>query len=179
MTDDRDSADVWKLAADDFDSVVELTRDLVRIPSRGGIDPYEPILDHMQRWLAEHGLPCRRLPGPDGATVALVSEVTGGRPGPRYVLDACLDTAPYGDEAAWTLPPVSGQIAGGWLHGRGSADSKAEPRSSPTSPSTSRPSQAAWPAPSCCCTTSMSTPEGSGEPMPTSRGRTHPNGSTG
>lgn len=36
-----------------------------------------------------------------------------------------MDTAPFGDEAAWTFPPTSGQIAGGWLHGRGSFDSKA------------------------------------------------------
>jgi succinyl-diaminopimelate desuccinylase len=35
----------------------------------------------------------RRLPGPGGEMVALVCEITGGRPGPRYVLDACLDTA--------------------------------------------------------------------------------------
>ena len=41
------------------------------------------------------------------------------------MLDACLDTAPFGDEAAWTYPPASGQITRGWLHGRGSADSKA------------------------------------------------------
>lgn len=57
--------------------------------------------------------------------MALACEVAGGRPGPRFVLDACLDTAPFGDEAAWTFPPTSGQIAGGWLHGRGSSDSKA------------------------------------------------------
>ena len=44
---------------------------------------------------------------------------------PRYVLDACLDTAPFGDETTWTYPPTSGEIAGGWLHGRGSSDSKA------------------------------------------------------
>ena len=42
-----------------------------------------------------------------------------------YVLDACLDTAPFGDETAWTYPPLSGQITRGWLHGRGSSDSKA------------------------------------------------------
>jgi succinyl-diaminopimelate desuccinylase len=60
-----------------------------------------------------------------GETVALMCEITGGRPGPRYVLDACLDTAPFGNQAVWSYPPASGQIAGGWLHGRGSADSKA------------------------------------------------------
>jgi succinyl-diaminopimelate desuccinylase len=41
------------------------------------------------------------------------------------VLDACLDTAPFGDEAAWSYPPTSGQIDGGWLHGRGACDSEA------------------------------------------------------
>ena len=45
--------------------------------------------------------------------------------GSRYVLDVCLDTAPFGDEAAWTYPPTSGEIDGGWLHGRGACDSKA------------------------------------------------------
>ena len=41
------------------------------------------------------------------------------------MLDACLDTAPFGDEAAWTYPPLSGEITGPWLHGRGTSDSKA------------------------------------------------------
>jgi succinyl-diaminopimelate desuccinylase len=112
-------------AGDDYASVVKLTRDLVRIPSRGGIDPYDAVLDCMASWLAEHDLRCRRLAGPGGTTVALSCEITGTGRGPRYVLDACLDTAPFGDETAWTYPPTSGEITGGWLHGRGSSDSKA------------------------------------------------------
>jgi succinyl-diaminopimelate desuccinylase len=40
------------------------------------------------------------------------------------VLDACVDTAPFGNEAAWTHPPLSGAIEDGWLYGRGSSDSK-------------------------------------------------------
>jgi succinyl-diaminopimelate desuccinylase len=114
-----------RAAREDYDAVAKLTRMLVRVPSRGGIDPYEPVLECMSAWLGEHGLAGRRVAGPGGATVALTCELPGGRPGPRFVLDACLDTAPFGDEAAWTHPPTSGQIADGWLHGRGSADSKA------------------------------------------------------
>jgi succinyl-diaminopimelate desuccinylase len=117
--------DPLRAAREDYDAVVKLTRELVRVPSRGGIDPYDPVLECMAAWLGEHGLASRRLAGPGGATVALTCEVPGGRAGPRYVLDACLDTAPFGDEAAWTYPPASGEIAGGWLHGRGSSDSKA------------------------------------------------------
>jgi succinyl-diaminopimelate desuccinylase len=114
-----------RAARDDHDAVVKLTRELVRIPSRGGIDPYDPVLDYMASWLTEHDLSCQRLTGPGGTTVALTCQITGTGPGPRYVLDACLDTAPFGDENAWTYPPTSGEITGGWLHGRGSSDSKA------------------------------------------------------
>ena len=100
--------DLLRAAREDYDAVVELTRRLVRVPSRGGIDPYGPVLECMSAWLGEHGLACRRVAGPGGTPVALTCELPGGRPGPRFVLDACLDTAPFGDEAAWTHPPASG-----------------------------------------------------------------------
>jgi succinyl-diaminopimelate desuccinylase len=117
--------DTLQAAGEDAADVVKLTRELVRVPSRGGIDSYDPVLETMAAWLGDHGLACRRLAGPDRTVVALTCEVAGGRPGPRYVLDACLDTAPFGDESAWAYPPLSGEITGGWLHGRGSSDSKA------------------------------------------------------
>ncbi|WP_405145117.1 M20/M25/M40 family metallo-hydrolase [Sphaerisporangium sp. NBC_01403] len=120
-----DAASVLAAAERDLGSVVEFARDLVRIPSRGGIDAYDPILDRVAAWLAERGIAVRRLAEPGGTTVALTCEVTGGRPGPRYVLDACLDTAPFGDEAAWSYSPLSGELADGWLRGRGASDSKA------------------------------------------------------
>ena len=116
--------DVLTAAKEDHDSVVELTRALIAIPSRGGIDAYEPVLDHVAAWLAEHALSAIVLRDGTGAAVALTCEVVGGRPGPRWVLDACLDTAPYGDLDAWTHPPASAQVVDGWLYGRGSSDSK-------------------------------------------------------
>lgn len=118
------AADPTLDAAADTVSVTELTRQLIRIPSRGGLDPYEPILELLEGWLAGRGLTPRRLHDQAGSPVALVCDLDGGRPGPRYVLDACLDTAPFGDEDAWTYPPTSGTVADGWLHGRGSSDSK-------------------------------------------------------
>jgi succinyl-diaminopimelate desuccinylase len=112
-------------AVEDLDSVVALTRELVRIPSRGGIDPYDPILDHVAGWLRARHLPATVLTETGGAMVGLVTEIRGAHPGPRWVLDACLDTAPFGDESAWTHAPTSGLVDDGWLWGRGSADSKA------------------------------------------------------
>jgi succinyl-diaminopimelate desuccinylase len=116
--------DILQAAREDHDSVVEPPRDLVRIPSRGGIDPYGPVLECMAAWLGEHGLACRRQAGAGGATVALTCEVHGGSAAPG------MSWMP-----AWTPlrsatrrhgpTPASGHIAGGWLHGRGSSDSEA------------------------------------------------------
>lgn len=114
----------WAAAKEDHESVIDLTRDLVAIPSRAGIDPYTPVLDHLNRWMSQRGLNTTELHDATGATVGLTCEIRGAMPGPRLVLDACLDTAPFGDELAWTHPPTSATITEGWLHGRGSADSK-------------------------------------------------------
>jgi succinyl-diaminopimelate desuccinylase len=80
----------------------------------------------MRDWLTSHGVPSRALTAKDtGDPVGLVCDVPGARPGPRYVLDACIDTAPFGDPTVWRHPPTSGVIENGRLYGRGSADSKA------------------------------------------------------
>ncbi|MFB7955836.1 M20 family metallopeptidase [Streptomyces sp. NPDC056045] len=105
-------------------SVVELASELIRCPSRAGIDDYRPVLTVLEDWLAARALPHRRLHDAAGALVGLLVEIPGGRPGAWWTLDACVDTAPYGDEGAWSFPPDSGDIVDGWLRGRGAADSK-------------------------------------------------------
>jgi succinyl-diaminopimelate desuccinylase len=100
----------------DADSVLRLARDLIALPSRAGLDDYGPVIDTVTAWLRSRGLPAVVLPGGTGVTCP----ITGAHPGPRWVLDACLDTAPFGDEDAWTRPPTSAAVHDGWLHGRGS-----------------------------------------------------------
>jgi succinyl-diaminopimelate desuccinylase len=118
-----DLAAVGARAAADYPSVVDLLSELVRTPSRGGVDDYAPVVEVVTSWLARAGLAPKVLG--DKGPVAVVCEVAGSQPGPRYVLDACLDTAGLGDENAWTQPAFSGAVVDGWLHGRGSSDSKA------------------------------------------------------
>ncbi|MGH3930137.1 MAG: M20 family metallopeptidase [Pseudonocardiaceae bacterium] len=122
---DLDHGRVLAAAKEDHDAVIELTRALVRIPSRAGIDVGDPIIDLLSRWMSEHALPATVLRNDTGAAVGLTTQIRGAYPGPQWVLDACLDSAPFGDEDAWTHPPTSGFIADGWLWGRGSSDSKA------------------------------------------------------
>jgi succinyl-diaminopimelate desuccinylase len=109
------------------DSIVEMIGDLIRIPSQGGLDPAGPVLNYIERWLRDHGLSeARRLQDPTSMDqVGIMCDVEGHQTGPRYVLDACVDTAPFGNESDWTHPPTSATIADGWMYGRGSADSKA------------------------------------------------------
>jgi len=115
-----------RAAADaDHESVIDLVQRLVRTPSRAGTDPYEPILGLVEGWLQQRGLRPWRLRDDTGGPVGLACDVEGVRPGPCYVLDACVDTAPFGEEHAWRYPPTSGAMVDGWLFGRGSADCKA------------------------------------------------------
>lgn len=105
--------DTLQAAREDYDAVVKLTGIWCGFPAAGD----RPL----RAGAGVHGglagrarpvMPSASQAG--GATVALTCEVPGGRPGPRFVLDACLDTPPFGDEAAWTYPPASGQITRGW-----------------------------------------------------------------
>ncbi|WP_225805545.1 M20 family metallopeptidase [Streptomyces sp. NK15101] len=105
-------------------SVVKLAQELVRRPSRGGIDDYGPVLGVLEEWLTARTVPHRRLHDGAGAPVGLLVEVAGDRPGPWWTLDACVDTAPYGDTTRWSFHPTCGQERDGWLLGRGAADSK-------------------------------------------------------
>ncbi|MFB6524859.1 M20 family metallopeptidase [Streptomyces sp. NPDC056399] len=105
-------------------SVVRLAHDLIRRPSRGGIDDYGPVLGVLEEWLTARAVPHRRLHDNAGALVGLLVEVAGDRPGPWWTLDACVDTAPYGDRTRWSFHPHCGHVRDGWLLGRGAADSK-------------------------------------------------------
>ncbi|RJQ75701.1 M20 family peptidase [Pseudonocardiaceae bacterium YIM PH 21723] len=112
-------------AKEDEESVVALLRALVQVPSRAGTDKYEPVLEVTRAWLLEHKLPSTVLRSPDGSPLGMFCEIKGGHGGKRWVLNACLDTAPFGNEQAWSYAPTSAAVDGGWLYGRGAADSKA------------------------------------------------------
>ena len=106
-----------------LDAIVALTRELVRIPSRGGEDSPERVLQVVREWLEDRGLPVAVVRS-GGEPVATVVELIGHEPGPTYCLDACLDTAAFGDLDAWQTAPTEAVVANGRLYGRGAADSK-------------------------------------------------------
>jgi len=82
------------------------------------------MIDQVATWLKDHDVTVSVLTADRGRPVAVVGEVTGRTRGPTYCLDACLDTAPFGDLSAWDHPPTEPRILDGWLYGRGAADCK-------------------------------------------------------
>lgn len=107
----------------EVESIVELAKTLIAIPSQGGIDAPDAIIEAIRQWLAEHRLEPTVLRNGAGDPVGVTVDIVAG-PGPRYCLNACLDTAPFGDPAAWSDAPTAGVVRGGWLVGRGAADCK-------------------------------------------------------
>ncbi|MDQ3154460.1 MAG: hypothetical protein M3R63_22980, partial [Actinomycetota bacterium] len=109
-----DHAQIVASAKEDHESVLELTRALARIPSRAGIDPYDPIIDLLSRWMREHDLPADVVRDGTGAAVGLTAEVHGARPGPRWVLDPAWTPRPSVTRTPGPirLPPGSPTTAG-------------------------------------------------------------------
>jgi succinyl-diaminopimelate desuccinylase len=106
-------------------SMTRLLVELVSCPSRAGVDDCTPVLELIAGWLQNRGVPHEWVRDPQGRPLGLAGGIEGAREGPVYLLDATADTAPFGDPAAWVYPPDRATVEGGWLYGRGSADSKA------------------------------------------------------
>lgn len=102
-------------------SMVEFLRQLVAIPSQAGSDDPAAIVQAVGAWLAENGVRFQRLGTARNPRALVINPPTQE----VLLLNACLDTAPVGDLAQWTYSPFGAAEHEGWLHGRGSADSKA------------------------------------------------------
>lgn len=104
---------------------LELTQKLVRTPSQADIDDPMQVALVMQQFLERNHI-SPNIIWHGKAPLAVVAHIKGAYPGRAYLFDACLDTAPAGDKVTWNnRKPFSGAVKGGWLYGRGSADSKA------------------------------------------------------
>ena len=107
--------------------VVELTSELVRIPSV--FRPGEPdaneraVAAAVEAWLRREGFAVEVQEVAPGRP-NVIGWLDGGTPGPTLCLEGHTDVVTEGDPAAWRHPPWSGLVEDGRVHGRGSADMK-------------------------------------------------------
>jgi len=115
------------LARVDESELVELTRDLVRIPSvvRAG-DPASgeaAVAAHVERWLVKEGFEVEVQPVAPGRPNVL-GWIGDGSAGPTLLLEGHTDVVTEGDPREWTHPPFAAELADGRIWGRGAADMK-------------------------------------------------------
>ncbi|HSR42685.1 MAG TPA: ArgE/DapE family deacylase [Longimicrobiales bacterium] len=121
----------------DAEGLVDTARRLVRIPSWDGketpaqelvaseavrlgleVDVWELPLDE----LAAHPAHAAELERTEA--LGVVGTLPGRGGGRDLILNGHVDVVPPGDGALWDRPPFSGEVAGGYLHGRGALDLK-------------------------------------------------------
>lgn len=101
-----------------FDQALSFARDLIRIPSLSGAegDVAARVLTEMRDlrfddvWVDELG--------------NVIGVVRGVAHGPTVLLNSHLDVVSEGDPEEWEHPPFAGDVADGFLHGRGAMDIK-------------------------------------------------------
>jgi succinyl-diaminopimelate desuccinylase len=106
---------------------VELTRDLIRIPSVTPAD--EGAMDVLERHLTALGFTCRRLAfeGPGGEGVHARIENLYARRGtasPNLCFAGHTDVVPTGPSDKWSAQPFNAEVKDGVLYGRGAVDMK-------------------------------------------------------
>lgn len=104
------------------EAVVELTQELVRIPSENPTRDEIELGKYIAELLKAHDIETEVQPV-QGERANVIGRLRGAG-GPPLVLIAHLDTVPIGDKSKWTHNPFGGEIVDGKLYGRGSCDMK-------------------------------------------------------
>lgn len=118
------SAEESILASVNADSVVGMTRELVRRPSVNPPGDYAAVADYAEAVMREAGLVdiTRCIGEPDRPNI--IGRLPGAGGGPSFCLSSHMDVVDPGDPSAWRFPPFEARVEDGVLWGRGSADSK-------------------------------------------------------
>ena len=119
-------------------TIVEALQELVRIPSQTGDEG--AVQEALARMMRGHGLdvdvwePDAEALAPHAESVTLTPGFVGrpnvvgvqqGRGGGRaLILNGHIDTVEIGDPKPWSRDPLGGEVADGWLYGRGACDMK-------------------------------------------------------
>jgi putative selenium metabolism hydrolase len=101
-----------------FENALEFAAELIRIPSLPGEEG--AVAERLRQEMENLGLEDVR--GDDAGNVIGVARGRGSAP--SVLLNCHLDVVAEGDHDEWEVPPFSGAVKDGYLHGRGSMDIK-------------------------------------------------------
>lgn len=109
--------------------IVELERDLVRIPSvNTGKMPTgneTPVAEFVRDWLHSEDITDTSVLARDPQRGNIIAVYPGSQPKTRLMLMSHTDVVPVEDESKWTHEPFAAEVSGGRVYGRGASDCKA------------------------------------------------------
>ena len=110
-----------------FDEILSLHRDLVRIPSvNTGFMPTgneTEAADYARQWLGQRGISSEILES-DKDRGNLIAQMPGASGQNKLLLMSHLDVVPVEDEAKWNYAPFGAEVDAGRVYGRGASDCK-------------------------------------------------------
>lgn len=109
-------------AKDEFDSLIKLTSDLVRIPSVNPPGDVSDVVGFVRDFLDGIGIKYDVYEPKKG--VITVYAYIGEEESDYLHLNGHLDVVPEGDVDKWSYDPYSGVVRDGYVYGRGSSDMK-------------------------------------------------------
>ena len=119
----------WEAIDAEADFTVELTREMVRIPTVNPKFQLDPEInrepehqDLMEKVLKDEGFETERWDVFEGRPNVLGDKA--GSEEKSLILCGHVDVVPVGDPSAWKRPPFSAEVDGGFIWGRGAVDMK-------------------------------------------------------
>ncbi|KRK97453.1 succinyl-diaminopimelate desuccinylase [Secundilactobacillus odoratitofui DSM 19909 = JCM 15043] len=105
----------------DKQTKIDILTHLVQIDSAN--DHEQRVADYLQQLLSDHGITAKQIETATGRT-NLVAEIGDSKSTKVFALAGHLDTVSFGNLSDWAHDPLSAEIHGDRLYGRGSADMK-------------------------------------------------------
>jgi len=105
------------------DEIIELTRQLIRIPSENPPGGEGEIAEFIAEKLKDLGLTVRVYEFKPGRP-SVVGLLSGVKEKPTLMFNGHMDTVPVGDKDLWSVEPFEGVLRDGRIYGRGAADMK-------------------------------------------------------
>ncbi len=98
--------------------LIDLTRNLIRIPSEDPPGDTRPIAAFLQQYLAKSGVQSE-IVAPDPKRPSVVASIRFPGAGRRVVFNGHIETLPAGDRSHWRRGAFDGAMVDGRLYGRG------------------------------------------------------------
>ena len=116
-------AQIHALAREKSGELVQLVSDLIRIPSENPTGTQRDVVDFVERYLTEAGIPFEEVG--DNPEFPCVVAKLGSDDGFSVILNGHLDVVPAGDRSQWDFDPFCGTVTDKLILGRGTSDMKA------------------------------------------------------